>query len=173
MIHLRKGILGPGRCGFGKGRQIILLMQVVPFEVFLNLFVREGRAVVVEVLLDLAPIAEPPQFERSGEHNFVHHVPAAVGEAVPERSPHQVLLRVFFQVSKAAHAVVVCTGQYKRVPCEIQLALGAVDAEVGLLDDLMIMGRVPRIPALLGTDRWALRLPCRGFAWPCSRTTRS
>lgn len=148
-------------------------MQVVPFEVLLNLFVREGGAVVVEVFLDLAPVAEPPQFERSGEHNFVHHVPAAVGEAVPQSSPHQVLLRVFFQIREAAHAVVVRPSQYAHVPGEIKLALGAVYADVGLLYDLMIMRQVPRIPVLLGLDRWTLRLPCRGFAWPCSRTTRS
>lgn len=148
-------------------------MQVVPFEVFLNLFVREGRAVVVEVLLDLAPVAEPPQFERSGQHNFVHHVPAAVGEAVPQRSPHQVLLRVFLQVREAAHAVVVRSGQDVHVPREVQLALGTVYAEVGLLDDLRIMREVPRIIALLEVDRRALRFPCRGSVWPCFRTTRS
>lgn len=98
-------------------------MQVVPFEVFLNLFVREGRAVVIQVLFDLAPVAESPQFEGSRQHYFVHHVPAAVRETVPQGSPHQVLLRIILQVGEAPHTVVVSFGENVHVPCHVELAL--------------------------------------------------
>lgn len=136
LVHFCEGVLGFGGRGLCEGRQVIILVQVVPFEVVFDLLVREGRAVVVEVLLDLSPVAEAPQLEGRGQHHLVHHVPAAVREAVPQGAPHQVLLREVLQVGEAAHAEVVGFAQDVHAPRHVQLALRTVHAQVGLFDDL-------------------------------------
>jgi hypothetical protein len=83
LVHLGEGVPGPWVGEFCEGRQEVVLVQVVALEVLFDFLEREGRAVVVQVLLDLSPVAEAPQFEGGREHYLVHEVPVAAGEALP------------------------------------------------------------------------------------------
>lgn len=60
MVHLSKGVFRFGWSWLSKWWKVIVLVEVVPFEVFLNLFMSKGRTVVIQVFLYLAPITESP-----------------------------------------------------------------------------------------------------------------
>jgi hypothetical protein len=128
----------PGLDGrnFPKGRQIIFLMQVVFIKMLLNLFKRKGRAVVVEVLLDLTPVPESPEFESRCEDNFIHHVPIAIGEGVPEGLSDIILLGEVLEVGEASHAVVVTFSNEENIAGNVEFTLRAEDSEIGFFDDL-------------------------------------
>lgn len=60
LVHICEGVLGVSGRESMEWRQIVTLMQVILFEVLLNLLERKGRAVVVQVLLYLSPVAKSP-----------------------------------------------------------------------------------------------------------------
>lgn len=118
-----------GSVGKGKGhllgywKQVVGLEVVVVFIVLLNLLEGKGRVVVVHVLLNLRPIAVPPDAIGSDQQDFVHEIPTAHGESPPQRRANDILRGILFEVREAGDAVIVMYGCDVCESCDFEFAV--------------------------------------------------
>lgn len=136
VLPVQRPGLAPGAAA-GEGEQTAGGGVVVGEEVGLDFGEGEGGPIVIHVVLDLCPVAEPPQAEGVDHDQLVEEVPVGGSGTEPEGLADHVVLGEEFEVGEAGYTVVVVLGDDVGVAGEVEFAVGAVDADAGFVDDLV------------------------------------